>query len=242
MHLKGIVHGQYSAESLCDQVSVRTQIAVKTAFHLYILFLRNETNEKKQNSFWNKKTTTWWTLLQKNQIRTGKNLNTTSNCIFRILRFDHIERARTVFLSTDCYGQRRTRFAIVFRIVFLFSIIFFFLRAWCCKTEQQPRRQRHCQREKNIKEPHQTVSCCFASKCERIYCENWMPAETRTLTSRLWPDRMIWRKNESMYIKLFDTCCASSCLPTLSLNQLSFERSHARTSYIKPRFAYIFFL
>lgn len=151
MHLKGIVHGQYSAESLCDQVSVRTQIAVKTAFHLYILFLRNETNEKKQNSFWNKKTTTWWTLLQKNQIRTGKNLNTTSNCIFRILRFDHIERARTVFLSTDCYGQRRTRFAIVFRIVFLFSIIFFFLRAWCCKTEQQPRRQRHCQREKNIK-------------------------------------------------------------------------------------------
>lgn len=48
MHLKGIVHGQYSAESLCDQVSVRTQIAVKTAFHLYILFLRNETNEKKE--------------------------------------------------------------------------------------------------------------------------------------------------------------------------------------------------
>lgn len=80
---------------------------------------------KKKNSFWNKKTTTWWTLLQKNQIRTGKNWNTTSNCIFRILRFDHIERARTVFLSTDCYGQRRTRFAIVFRIVFLFSIIFF---------------------------------------------------------------------------------------------------------------------
>lgn len=51
MHLKGIVHGQYSAESLCDQVSVRTQIAVKTAFHLYIVFLRNETNEKKRILF-----------------------------------------------------------------------------------------------------------------------------------------------------------------------------------------------